>query len=186
MANLVKSTMITTAAAPTAPPPHTAHARIKAIQLQLDRAALEYTDAQKEFEVARINFQAARERFAGIKRMAHDALGHGAWFDWQDEHENVRYAAMPIGEAIRQALTNNAFESAEEATENPTRKFSPGMAIEEIAEVLESGGFEFQTTGHLREVNAALMRLKGTKRNKTTGDYEAADAAEILEIVKTP
>jgi len=165
----------------TVPPPHTGPARIKAIKVQLDRAAEEYAEAQKEFEVARVNFQAARERFAGIKRMAHDALGHREWFSWQDQHENVQYAAMPIGDAISMVLVNKAFEVAAEVAE--ITRFNPGMDIEEIAEVLEAGGFEFQTTSHLREVNGALMRLKGAKRNKTTGKYEAPDAGEIFAAV---
>jgi len=118
---------------------------------------------------------------AGIKRMAHDALGHREWFSWQDQHENVQYAAMPIGDAISMVLVNKAFEVAAEVAE--ITRFNPGMDIEEIAEVLEAGGFEFQTTSHLREVNGALMRLKGAKRNKTTGKYEAPDAGEIFAAV---
>ena len=49
-------------------------ARIKAILDELDRVAAEYAEAQREWESACVRFQAARERFAGIKRIASDML----------------------------------------------------------------------------------------------------------------
>ena len=48
-------------------------ARIKAILDELDRVAAEYAEAQREWESARVRFQAARERLASIKRIASGA-----------------------------------------------------------------------------------------------------------------
>ena len=45
----------------------------EAILAELDRVAAEYAEAQREWESACVRFQAARERFAGIKRIASGA-----------------------------------------------------------------------------------------------------------------
>src|SRR5204863_5288489 len=128
-------------------PAYTAPARIKAILTELDRVSAEYVETQKQYEAARVHFMAARERFASIKRIAADMLAWGDWYDWQEEHSNVRYAAMTIGEAIREGLRVRAFDAAAAAGQSadPKAKFQPGMTLDDIVDALTSGGFEFRS-----------------------------------------
>lgn len=169
-------------------PLHTAPARIKAILDELDRVAAEYAEAQRAWESARVHFKAARERFASIKRIASDMLAINDWYQWQEAHSNVRYAAMTVGEAIREALQVHTFSAAHEIadSDDPSpERFEPSLTLDQIANMLEAGGFEFKTAAARREVNAALMRLDGVKTLEN-GCYELEDAAEILQFFMTP
>jgi hypothetical protein len=166
-------------------PTYTAPARVKAILAELERVAAEYVENQKQYQAAHVHFQAARERFASIKRIASEMLAFNDWNDWQAGHSNVRYAAMTIGEAIREALQVRAFDAAAAVAPSPEsarEHFSPGMTLEQIAEALEKGGFEFRTSTPKREVNAALIKLDGITKNAKTEEYEIGDAAEILQM----
>jgi hypothetical protein len=168
-----------------ASPTYTAPARIKAILAELERVAAEYVENQKQYQGAHVHFQAARERFASIKRIASEMLAFNDWYDWQASHSHVRYAAMTIGEAIREALHVRAFDAAAavvHSVESARANFSPGMTLEQIADALEKGGFEFRTSTPKREVNAALIKLDGITKNTKTDEYEIGDAAEILQM----
>src|SRR5215470_6871233 len=90
-----------------------AAARASAIMEQLASAAEEYISARVEVEKAKTNFEVAREKFAVTKRIAIDVLDRSDWFRWQSEHESVKYAGAAIGDAIRDALWDTAYASAE-------------------------------------------------------------------------
>ena len=158
-------------------------ARIKAILVELDKVAAEYTDARTEFETAKVHFETARERFAVVKRIASELLGWNDWYQWQTEHQGVKFAGAGIGEAIIEALHHAAVLSAIDVSNESGRKFVPDMTIDGIVEALESGGFEFRTATPKREVNAALMKLEGVRKLGDSGKYEADDAYEVLEFI---
>ncbi len=90
------------------PPAYTAPVRVRAILDELNRAASEYVENHKTYQEARVHFRAARERFASVKRIAAEMLSFTDWYDWQERHGNVRYAAMTIGEAVREVLREKA------------------------------------------------------------------------------
>lgn len=170
-------------------PAYTAPVRVKAILDELDRAANEYVENHKRIQEAQVHFKAARERFASVKRIAADMLSFGDWFDWQDRHGNVRYAAMTLGDAIREALRDRAFAAASDATHSETpvspvvamAAFAPTMTADEIVVALETGGFEFKGAPR-RQIHAALLQLDFVTKNEDRGEYAIEDAEEILQM----
>lgn len=158
-------------------------ARLRAILAELDRAANEYTEALSDFESARIRYEAARERFASVRRIANDVLGFSDWFDWRWKNKSVLYAALDVGDAIKEALRARALDMALDCSSDSGRQFDPSMTLDEIHDALESGGFEFKSTAGRREVNAALMKLNGVTKIEATGKYEIQDANDIYTMI---
>lgn len=152
--------------------------RIKAIYEELEKTSTEYIATRQKFERIRVEYEAARERFAGVRRLASEMLTtRDSWF-WKSKHPNIHYVGMTIGDAIVRVLEDRAYDSAFEHARNPKHVFLPVMSIHQLLGTLESGGFEFQTTAPLREVNAALINLKGV--SKTARGFKVSDAEQIL------
>lgn len=160
----------------------TKSARLNAIHEELDRAAAEFAEVKAAHEKALTHYNAARERFAVVKRIASGMLSFDDWYHWRESHPHVKYSGMTIGEAIVDALGTRAFVIGFEHDGKPD-DFSPTMSIQEIADELEAGGFEFKGQTPLREVNAALMKLDGVTK-LPSGQYQATDAQDILQFVK--
>jgi len=159
--------------------------RTQAILEQLDWAAEEYNRAKEQFDQAMVRFQAARERFAGIKKMAQKVLPELQFIMWSNQHPEVRYTAMPLGEAIQQVLWSAAWEQAIRYLRDETRTYVPERTLDAIVNDLDGGGFDFQSATPLREVNAALMRLGGIKPGKFKGSFTLENAEEILEFARS-
>jgi hypothetical protein len=158
--------------------------RVQAIQNQLNAVAAEYVVAKENYENARVHFETAREKFASIKNLAVQMLTTYDWAQWQAQNQDVRYAAMAVGDAILDCLRSYASQAAAYHLEAPAyRPFDPFMALDAIASDLERGGFEFRTTATGREVNAALINLAGVKKSPD-GRYATTDADLILGIIK--
>lgn len=152
--------------------------RIKVILAELETTSNEYTVAIRNLQRARGQFEAAREKFTGIRRLASEMLTSYDWYRWREAHPGVRYAGMSIGEAILEALEEVAYTSAFNHVVHQ-REFSPDMTMDTLVPMLESGGFEFQTATPLRELNAALINLKGVEKSGI--DLRASNADEILK-----
>ena len=167
----------------TKPPTYTAPARIRAILAELNRVAMDYTEARSSFEEARTHFEAAREKFSAVKGIAAEVLSWTDLYNWEAKNPNIKFAGMAIGEAIVGALREKAVLSAIDVAGDPKHKFSPATGIDGIVEALELGGFEFKTATTKREVNGALMKLAGIHKIPNSGLYEAEDAYEILETI---
>ncbi len=156
--------------------------RVQAIYDQLDKACQEYVDAKLIFERARVNFEAARERFGGIKKLAASMLTFRDLDAWYENHKDVAYAGMSIGDAILDMLRDRAWQAAGDYTEGKAKKFSPWITLDGIVECLEGGGFEFKTATPLREVNGAVMRLTGI--TKVGRAYQISETDETFGYVK--
>jgi hypothetical protein len=153
-------------------------ARMQAILAELDRVAAEYTRCRADRDAANVRFEAARDHLASVKRIANNILGGDEWWTWAIQNPNVMFAGMPIGEAIRDALSFHAVDCAFESRGNRAA-YDPALAMEQLYEALEEGGFEFASNAPRREVNAALMKQDGVKK-LDDGRYEAADAADVF------
>jgi hypothetical protein len=149
---------------------------------ELHTAGDEYGLGREQFETSKIRFDAARERFAGVRRLAATVLSPADWWMWRTAHRNVRYAGLKIGEAIVRALEDYAFDAALRHL-SAGAPFDPAMTREEIAATLEEGGFEFRSSAVLREVNAALIHLPNIHR-RGKNRYEPKGADKILEVAR--
>jgi hypothetical protein len=159
--------------------------RLQAIRDELEGAAGDYIAAKKLFARAQVQFEAAREKFAGVRQLASDMMTAWDWHTWRDEHPGVRYGCMPLGEAIAGLLRDYAYDQAERHVAGEADEFRPYMALSQIAEELEAGGYDFKTTAPMREVNAALIRLSEAVRSSSWASrYAHKDAPEILEETK--
>jgi len=156
--------------------------RIQAILSELERSRREYVEAKEQLDTARAIFETAREKFATVKRLASEMLPWIEWYEWEQQHQDVALAGMPIGEAILSILRTKTAEAAFTCAANPEAKFDPDMILDEIVEALESRGFEFRSATPGREVNAALINLEGVKKGRL-GAYRAADADETLKVI---
>ncbi len=154
--------------------------RKKAIEAELEKIMAEYLAKKENFEKAQVAFEATKQKFASLRRLAADMLSPGEWAVWQIEHQNVEYAGVPIGEAIVLVLRGRAWMAAGQFIEGKTARFMPAMNMYAITEALEKGNFEFRTPTPLREVNAALRHLKGITR-LSSGAYHIEDATQVLE-----
>lgn len=154
-------------------------ARVQALLEELSRDVESYESAKQEIERARVHYEIARERFSRIRTLAASMLSAGDWQSWLRKHPNLKYIGSQIGDAISTLLTHRAFESAHNVGEGKDKKYRPAATMEMIASELEIGGFEFRSTSPFREVNAALIKLTGVKKN-TAGLYMTEESHEIL------
>jgi hypothetical protein len=158
--------------------------RLQAIQAELDRAADEYMFAKDAYEEARVQFEAARDKFASVRNLATQMLTTYDYSNWELQHQQVRYAVMGIGDAITSVLRSHAFSSAFRHVHTPDQyPYAPFLSLEQIADALERGGFEFRTTATGREINAALINLASVQKDRS-GKYALAGAEEVLEMAK--
>lgn len=158
--------------------------RAQTVLAELDRAAMDYVDAKKNFERARIAFEMARTKFTGIRQLAGQMLLPQDWVAWHQRHLGVRFAAMPTGDAIITVLRSHAYSQATvHFNSNGKQKFAPAMSLQAIATTLEQGGFEFQSSAPLREINAALINLQNVTKTES-GLYETNDAQSLFEMVR--
>jgi hypothetical protein len=159
--------------------------RVETMKAQLDLVSAEYLEAKEQFDVARVNYEVAREKFSGVRRLAMSVQSNNDWYKWRHDHQGVQYSGLRLGEAIADVLENRAYEAAAEywkikATDEPARYF-PLLSLERIQENLERGGFEFRTATPLREVNAALINAPAETIKKEKHGFLAARADEILK-----
>jgi len=161
-----------------------AEIRAAAIVSELGRAASEYQDALREFEITRQRLEVAKEKFAGVRRLAPDVLSPREWSEWQYNHEDLWLVGMDIGEAIRQTLHIRATSSAMESLDSKGEKrWDPSMATWEVVEALVEHGFEFRTATPRREVHAALLHLKSAKK-MGEGRYALKEADAVYSDMK--
>ncbi len=158
--------------------------RIKAIFEELEKSSADYLATKQKFDRSRVEFEAARKRFAGVRRLASEMLTTRDWRLWKSTHPQVQYVGMAIGDAIGRALEDRAWDSAFRHAENRNYEFSPEMTMDRLMETLEAGGFEFQSATPLRELNAALINLKGI--TKTSRGFRVSDAEDILAKALEP
>jgi len=151
--------------------------RIKVILVELEKTSNEYSAAIQNLQRARGQFEAAREKFTGIRRLASEMLTSYDWYKWREKSPGVRYAGMSIGEAVLEALEGRAYASAFSHVVHQ-EEFSPDMTMDALLPALESGGFDFQTATPLRELNAALINLKGVEKRGNA--FRVSNANEIL------
>ncbi len=158
--------------------------RVRAIMGELNRAAEEYVEARGHFEAIRVQFAAAKEKFAGIRKLAAEMLPGTEWHQWQEDHRDLALCGLGIGDAILNVLSQKAYNAAfDNITSKGKTKYAPMMFLEEIVEEVENGGFEFDTATPRKEVSAALINLKGVAK-LANGRYQSADHAEILQNMK--
>jgi hypothetical protein len=158
-------------------------ARLQAVETELNRCANEYLRAKGAFEKVQMEYQLAKERFATVRRVASEVFDTGDWMDWEEEHPDVRFAGLDVGEAIIEMLRRKAYDSATAHFEE-NKKYKAGMYQFQIVNVLQEGGYDFKSTTPGREVNAALIQLKGVRKS-ADGIYEIADSQTILEETRS-
>jgi len=153
--------------------------RIAAMLAQLDQTSEEYIIAKDAFDSARIEYEAAKEKFASMRRLAISVLSRDDWYRWRAEHENVQYSGLKIGDAIAEVLETRAMDSASEHWKSDCKTpYRPAMSLDAIQETLERGGFEFRSATPLREVNAAVINLDRAKKDGQGYKYSRSD--EVL------
>jgi hypothetical protein len=151
--------------------------RLEAILSELQRDSDDYIVAKQSFDVARVHFEAARDRLAATKALAADMMDFMDWYRWRTSHPNVKFAAGPMGEAITEVLNDCAVEEAFAFARGRKPKFDPFLALEQITLHLEAGGFSFRTSTPAREVNAALINLDVLKAGRK---YAAKDKDDTM------
>jgi len=107
----------------------------------------------------------------------------GGLYEWYENYPHVKYAGMPIGEAILAFLREKAVDAAVAYHNKEAKTFQPYVFSNRIIEGLDEGGFDFRSTAPLREVNAALMKLNGVKKNEKSGRYATENADHYLAIL---
>lgn len=158
--------------------------RLEAIENELESVSQEYVVAKDWAQEAQVRFETAREKLAGIKRLATAMMPPFEWYEWQREHPNVRYVGSTIGEAITSLLEDHAYAMAQRYLRGESKHFVPHMDKDGIVGQLEAGGFDFRSTTPLREVHAALINLEGVTEDKegfAPGWFKVTDAEAILE-----
>lgn len=163
--------------------PTAAPRRVQAVLLQLDRVASDYKEAKESFESARVEFEAAREKFASVKQLAAGMLTSNDWWAWQQQNQSVKYAAMPIGDAILESLREHTFAAAWRSVEGEQASFMPHCSMDELVAQLEAGGFDFRSSTPRREVNAALLNLNGVAKDGEM--YLLDEADKMLHFVQS-
>jgi hypothetical protein len=157
--------------------------RVQAIEAELQKSKQAYLKVKKNWLKARTEFAIAQEQFGVVRRHASEGLSHIDWWRWHRDPNNaeVRFVGAEMGDAILEILRDRARRDAQDIIKNPDNenpsKFQ--MGLNAIVRELEKGSFEFRSATPAREVNAALIHLKGV--TKSQGGYAAADAEQIME-----
>jgi hypothetical protein len=133
-------------------------------------------------DVARVHFEAARDRLASTKNLAAEIMDFPDWYNWRYTHTDVKYAAMQIGEAILEVLRDYAWSRAVAFITGEIKGYKPYKVLGEITKALEEGGFDFRTSTPQREVNAALINLNVEKWQHM---YAVSDKDEWLSLARS-
>lgn len=151
---------------------------------ELRRDAEEYSAAKEDLKRSRVRFEIAKKRIAATKELAREVMGDKEWQQWRAKTDDVKYIGVPIGKAIEQVLRDHAHQCVFMHTHvDPTQAGTVALSLEQIAEVLDKGGFEFRSIAPLREVNAALINLNGIV--KVAGNkYQPTDLEDIIVQVE--
>jgi hypothetical protein len=155
--------------------------RIQTIKAELDKSRDEYIQLKDKFEEFRVKYETAREKFTKVVELAGEMLPYTDWFGWLMQNVDLRFVGLSIGDAIIAVLKGNAYQAAQKAV-NENKPFAPAMNLSTIAQELENGGFAFQSSTPRREVNAALINLKGITRIEQ-GAFQIETADEIMQEV---
>jgi hypothetical protein len=159
--------------------------RTRTILGELERAEVEFATAQERHVAAQAEYEAARERFIGIRRLASEALSGAEWYRWEQKHEGVKFVGMEIGDAITNVLETHAYHSAFAHLENPKEnRYSPQMHVDRLIEALEAGGCDFGGSTPRRVINAAVMNKKKSVMRVAQALYRVTTADAILESAK--
>ena len=163
-----------------------ANARTQTILSELDRAETDLREALASHAKAQAEYDAARERFIGMRKLAASALSSAEWFRWEQNHPFVTYVGMEIGDAIIRVLEVHTYERAFAHIKNPKeQKFIPTMHVDKIIDALETGGFDFGTSTPKRVINAAALNKKKVRKvDGAAPFYQLADADDYLNAAK--
>jgi hypothetical protein len=134
-----------------------------------DRVVTAIRESEEEIEVARVEFEDARNRlaiaaakYAAVRDIATEAFGGGSPYDANfgmvrryGLSPRMRYINMKLGDAINEVLRD-------EAKDHP-------ITLDEIAFHLGQGHWNYPERVSLRAVNAALLRLSGLSKTEVNG-----------------
>jgi exonuclease VII small subunit len=157
--------------------------RLQSIEKELERAEAEYATAKEVYADARVRLEAAIEGLAGARRIA---VGGMHPFDLLTRgliKPDFRFVGMNLKDAIVNVLQKKAWIAATEALKSNI-EFDPCMDVYEMGDELEEGGFDFRTSSPSREINAALMQLKGITKLED-GSYHIENAQDVLQQAAT-
>jgi hypothetical protein len=143
--------------------------REAAIIDELNSAAQNYRERRAAFEIERQRYEASLQSFIAVRRLADEVLPGVDYLTWENENPDVAMVGMDVGAAILAVLRTRAYQSAHEAAQDPKVSYRPRMSSWEISRVLDEQGFPFKTSTPRREVHAALLHLKGVKRDMGGG-----------------
>jgi len=153
------------------------------ILVEFHQSVKEYVEVKQEFDKIRAKLGTKWEKLKAVKSLLADCLPGTELTKIDVYYPNIRFVAMPIGDAIKATLQRHAFVSAKNHIQNPLTPYKPALGLEEIYRILDAGGFEFQSATPRREINAALMRLQGVEPLEN-GRYQIADPKGKFEIMK--
>ena len=155
--------------------------RAAAMVDELNKAVEEYEAALAEFEIFRQRYEAAKEKFIGVRRLAADVMPASDMYDWEHEHPDIQMVGLDIKDAILTILRRHAVDSADTAiTSKDKTEYNPTMFTTSIYDALDRYGFAFRTGTPRREVHAALLHLKGVTKVGTMR-YAIEDADDIYK-----
>lgn len=159
--------------------------RTRTILGELERAESEFVGAQERHVGAQAEYDAAREKFIGIRRLASEALSSAEWYQWEEKHGGVKFVGMEIGDAVAHVLESHAYTSAFAHLDKPEEnRYSPQMHVDRIIEALETGGVDFGSSTPKRVINAAVINKKNKVLRTGPSFYRIANADAILESAK--
>lgn len=131
---------------------------------ELEQSAHALDDAQQALDAAKVRYELGVQRYKAAFEYLRDVLsgGRGDVHDtrsllrWLVENVHIDhvlhrhlYTGMTLGEALYAVLDWSRGEP---------------RTLGQIMEALRQGGYQFQSTSPLREVNAALINLKGIEK----------------------
>ncbi len=160
--------------------------RVRVILDELNNAAYDYQRARDEYQRAQLAYDLGRERLVSLKKLGAEVMGWLPWYQWLQEHEEVRFTGESMGDAVLNLLRNQIHEEATKAANDPNAKYLPWVNVDKIVEALEAGGYEFKSIAPQREVNAALINLSGVTKfpgQVPIAFYKAADDVEIFKML---
>ena len=155
-----------------------------AILNKVESAIEEYKAALAAYEVARLEFTLARERYVRTKELAFAMMTLQEKWEWSQAHPELQFMRGSVGEAIDSVIFNACIRQCMAFVAGKAESYVPRFSVDQLVDALRRGGFEFKSATPGREVNAALMRLKDIEKNGL--DYIPSDevAEDVLKAVK--
>ena len=118
---------------------------------ELNHAKLDYEYAEKVLILARdrlkLEIDHAGEQYTEVEQ-------HFDHMDYEDEIAGVEYVGLSIGDALKRGALSRQ-----------------PMAMEDIIERLQLGGFKFSTPFPAREIHGALVKQPWAMKDKDTGNW---------------